>query len=31
MVERGVEDALAGQRYPLTMLAHLSPALLRKP
>lgn len=31
MVQRGIDDALAGQRYPLAMLAHLSPALLRPP
>lgn len=29
MVMRGVEDALAGQRHPLALLAHLSPALIR--
>lgn len=31
MVLRGVEDALAGQRFPLSLLAHLSPPLLRQP
>lgn len=31
MVMRCVEHALAGQRYPLAMLTHLSPALLRDP
>lgn len=29
MVMRGVDDAVAGQRFPLALLAHLSPALIR--